>query len=326
MVLRLDDVATNSYPEGQVACLDWAITNKVKFNVGIVASTWPETCLSDPNSDPACNDPVMLKMNKAYTDGYVRGTHAQEPLIEILSHSCAHVPWGEHFYKADFNEFQANDLQCSSSIVRKAFPNATIRGFIPPETLADGVTVTEMLKNDLDIISAQAQLTCNDPDYSTGPCENDHGASGDGPWACIPQDDVYFTADRGPRMANGMFSAPGGSANSRFDDCDSGHTVKDTLGAGPDADCGCADPPDRLCAIIPDAIENARKSNGLLWTVVMMHPFTKFKTEAGEDQSYAEWLDEFLVESRKLEDYDIRFINFQDLVELRAAASGVVTV
>lgn len=267
----------------------------------------------------------MQRLNKAYTDGHVRG-NSDHPIIEILSHSCQHFDWGQKFYDADFATWQATDLECSAAAVKSAFPKASIRGFIPPETLSDAVTVTEMLKNGLDIISAQAQLICEDPDYSTGPCENNHGGPDDNPWACIPPDDVYFTADRGPQMANGMWSTPGGSANSRFDTVEQGHTPKDTLGAGPDADCGCADPPDKLCAIIPDAIENARKSNGLLWSVVMMHPTTTFTKEDGTPQSYADWLDEFLDEARKVEEYDLRFINFQDLIELRAAAMDSVTV
>lgn len=325
MVLRLDDVSTGSVQEEQVACMDWAINNNVKFNVGVIAGTWPTTCLADPTSDARCNDAVMQRLNKAYTDGHVRG-NGDNAVIEILSHSCGHYEWGQHFYDADFPTWQAADLSCSATAVKAAFPEASIRGFIPPETLSDAVTVTEMLKNGLDIISAQAQLVCEDPDYSTGPCENNHGAPGDNPWACIPPDDTYFTPDRGPQMANGMFSAPGGSANSRFDMVEEGHTVKDTIGAGPDADCGCSDPPDKLCAIIPDAIENARKSNGLLWSVVMMHPTTTFAKEDGTAQSYADWLDEFLVEARKVEDYDLRFINFQDLVELRSAAMDTITV
>ena len=66
------------------------------------------------------------------------------------------------------------------------------------------------------------------------------------------------------------------------------------------------------------ALNNAKKSNGVLWTVLMMHPQTVFRCHS----SYVEWLDDFRAECGELEDYEVRFIHFQDLVALSATAAA----
>merc|ERR1712079_862688 len=55
-----------------------------------------------------------------------------------------------------------------------------------------------------------------------------------------------------------------------------------------------------------------KKSNGIRWAVLMMHPQNKFP----EDESYTEWLDGFHKLAQQQTKYDIRYIHFQDLVNL----------
>ena len=51
---------------------------------------------------------------------------------------------------------------------------------------------------------------------------------------------------------------------------------------------------------------------------LMMHPQTVFRCHS----SYVEWLDDFRAECGELEDYEVRFIHFQDLVALSATAAA----
>merc|ERR1712232_539922 len=90
-----------------------------------------------------------------------------------------------------------------------------------------------------------------------------------------------------------------------------GVSVDQTIGVG---DCGCVvEGTSVRCSIIGSAKNNAYASNGLHWTVLMMHPQTGFGA-----QSYTDWLDEFLQKMNALTDYSPHFINFQDLARITA--------
>lgn len=213
----------------------------------------------------------------------------------------------------------------STTALRTAYPDARIRTFVPPRNLANTDTLNAMLATGLSIISSEGTLGChpwNGPppryNYMYAPCQTLDAA---GP-LCIPPNDTYATragfqpilpADAILPKLEPLYSTPTGAANSKFNDVTTGLSVNDTLGVGA---CGCVG---EVCPIISAAKNNAVKSNGLLWTVLMMHPQTKFRCSA----CYVEWLDEFLFEARALEEYNVHFINFQDLVELRSPSITV---
>ena len=77
--------------------------------------------------------------------------------------------------------------------------------------------------------------------------------------------------------------------------------------------CGC-DMQRGVCPIVPSAEANAKKSGGLHWTVLMMHPQTSFPGNV----TYVQWLDGLVAQAAQLEQWDVRFVNFQDLVALKA--------
>merc|ERR1712031_121691 len=104
-----------------------------------------------------------------------------------------------------------------------------------------------------------------------------------------------------------------------------GITVDETIGVN---DCGCNTDTTGAntkvsCSLVSSAKNNAAKSHGLHWTVLMMHPSTNFTAVSG--QSYTEWLDEFYEKLQALEDYSVHFINFQDLARLQAPGSEAHT-
>merc|ERR1712046_169822 len=86
-------------------------------------------------------------------------------------------------------------------------------------------------------------------------------------------------------------------------------------------DCACNSEAGKVWfSVVSSAKNNAAKSNGLHWAVLMMHPNTRFP-----GQSYREWLDEFYEKLQALEDYSVHFINFQDLARLQAPGSEAHT-
>lgn len=327
----MDDISAGSVQEEQASVINWAIDNNVKFNFGVIASSWPLDCATNPDNE-LCNDIAVKALNDAYNNGHVRGNSAN-PIIEISNHAFGHEEWSNQWEsfevpKATFEEWQTNDMKQSQDALTQAFPEASIRTFIAPTCRATAGTLDAMLAVGLDIISAQGQLGCDeDPgvaphyNYMYAPCE--HEADGTLHADCVPPGDVYCTSEGFQALPNNAFSAPGGSCNSNLNTVENGLSVTETLGVGK---CGCNG--DESCPIIPSAIQNARKSNGLHWTVVMMHPQTEF-----EGQNYLQWLQELKSTVDALEEYEIRFINFQDLISLtspeapeEAVVTTVVTV
>jgi len=304
----MDDISRGTYPKEQADAINWAVENKVAFSFGIVTSDWPSNCIARPESS-GCEVASAQAVHKAYNDGHILGT-SDDAFLEICGHSFDHENWSAQYKNKGFAE---RDFAQSGPFLRKAFPKATIRTFIPPETVADAKTLDAMLKHNFDIVSAQGQLACNEPEghspdynYWFAPCSD-----GSGPGECVPPNDIYFTEEGMQKMKNGIISLPTGSANSNVENPDIGVTVDSAIDDG----CGCED---ARCPLISSARENARKSNGLWWTVLMMHPQTKF-----QGQSYKDWLDEFLVKIRGLQDYNVHFVTFQGLAKLQSPHSSL---
>jgi len=140
---------------------------------------------------------------------------------------------------------------------------------------------------------------------------------GDARSDCTPFNDTWATAEGFAKLEEqDAWSVPVSSANSMFPQEREGISVDDAIGIG---DCGCKtaskDGSRQICSIIGAAIRNAEKSNGLHWTSFMMHPQTVFNST---NQSYIEWLDDFYAKITALEDWEVRFINFQDVPALKA--------
>ena len=67
VVLRMDDTQHSWMAEEQKAVLEWAIENKVKYNVGVIAGPlkgegkpWPTTCAADSQIHRLAYAPILL--------------------------------------------------------------------------------------------------------------------------------------------------------------------------------------------------------------------------------------------------------------------------
>lgn len=329
VVLRMDDIAPGWLQETQASVINWAIENKVKFNFGVITSDWPVDCEQKPG-DEGCQDEAVKALQDAYSNGHVVG-NSDDPIIEISNHAWGHDEWSDQWSdwetpKDSFDAWQMKDMQKSSAVLRQAFPKAAVEVFIAPTCRATAGTLTAMKAVNMTMISAQGQLGC-DPDsgsvynYEYAPCENQK-PNGTIVAECVPPGDIYYTAEGLQALSDGGFSVPGGSANSNLDDVSKGLSVMHTLGIDESGHLQCGCNGDESCPIISSAQENSRKSGGLWWTVVMMHPETKFPLF----QTYVKWLDELLAKSQELDDYEIHFINFQDLLILKSPDASAVTV
>lgn len=314
VVLRMDDISIGYVSQQQADAINWSVNNNVKFNFGIISGDpvpWPTTCIDNPQ-DQWCDDLAVQAMTEAYNSGRVLGNvpGSEQQVIEIFDHAWSHDTWPDQFWGDNFTSWMQEDMSKSTTRLRAAFPDAHIRTLVPPENLAAADVTAAMKANGLDIISTQGTLGCHSPagspphyNYLYAPCEHDDSVD------CVPDGDVYVTAD-GWQLVNDVYSTPTGAANSLFGGGGDGITPEAAIGEGT---CGCEND---ICSMISAAENNADKSNGLRWTVLMMHPQTEFSGVGSA--SYADWLDAFLVKCRESTTYDIRFLNFQDLVQLRS--------
>lgn len=320
VVLRMDDVNNEEgYDEDQqVEIFEWAQKHNVKMNIGIIAGPngegdpWPTTCATNPGADH-CDHKAVRAVYKAYGAGNVRGAaNADSAIFEIFNHAWAHDNWPT--WDADDRDKKMHqDLKKSQDALSAAYPNATITTFVPPQNVADLACVKAAEANGLTILSSQGTITCNGYqrgppryNYAYAPCQPNH--EGETEWYCIPPNDTYVSPDgRFQKISAGILSLPDGASNSLVSDDNKGMTPAETIGVGA---CGCDGD---KCSIISAAKNNAAKSNGLHWTVVMMHPFTKFN---GGDLTYTQWLDAFVGAAGDLKDYTMHFVHFQDLANM----------
>jgi len=359
VVLRMDDIQYGWNTETQASVVDWALAKRVKINLGIISGpdvndvAWPTTCATSPTAKD-CDDPVVRSVFTAYAAGQVRGAGADSPnvTLEIFNHAWDHNGWPDAT-DAD----RAADMAKSVGALRAAFPAASIQTFVPPQNIADASTLAAVAASDMSIISSMGTLACQaappNPgvsprwNYMYAPCQGvssawsepadlllprrpggDRSSGGDDPWFCIPPNDTYADIDGFkmlPEDGGKVHSVPTGSANTPMQYVTTGLEVTAVLGAGA---CGCAN---TTCAVVPSAVNNAAKSNGLHWTVMMMHPQTVFcqhgpstgnpgvcPPSSGAKMEYVEWLDAFVAAAAALDGYDVRFVHFQDLVAMKA--------
>jgi len=318
--MRMDDISPVDHAQVQADVIGWFSENKVKFNFGVIVGSdptdkwspyWPRTCAQNPG-DLYCDDIAVRRVQKAYDDGDILGT-SQHAVLEMGNHAWDHNNWARQL------EVQEEDFQKSQNALKQLFPKATVRYFAAPENIANAETMGKMKAQGLDILSAAATRGCGGGDdpaaawYLTSPCQYGGKAT------CKPAGDIWATTD-GFAKVDGVWPAPAGSANSDWaGGGQGGITVDEALGVG---DCGCltSGKKDSLkvwCSVVASAKNNAAKSNGLHWTVHMMHPETVFPN----GQSYTHWLDEFHQKAMALDEYEVHFINFQDLVKLSAPGS-----
>lgn len=322
----MDDISVGELEQTQADVLDWFAKNKVPFNFHVITSSedgpWPSNCKSDPTSSQFCSSPIVQKVQEAYDAGQIVGT-SNDAWLSLGCHAHDHDHWPQYTNGENAgSDWQHNDMSTSMGILRGAYPNADIRSFAAPANAANNVTVHAALEQGLDIVTTQATVTCvngasPDPagppgyNYGFGPCGNsaDWHDMSTYAWDCIPPEDTYYTPE-GMQKANGVYSLPCSSANSDFQTVEEGLSVEETIGVG---SCGCTG---NTCPMIGNAKTMADKSNGLHWTVLIMHPQT-----AWTSQTWTEWLDEFLQKARALEEYDVQFLTMQQMTQLRAAHS-----
>lgn len=318
--MRIDDICVGDDSEPiQAAIIDWFADHQIPFNFHIITSTWdadhpwPSDC-SDPSA-MWCDSPVVQSIQKHYDAGRIVGKDGSG-FLSLGCHASNHNEWPAHITGQNTDlDWQENDIAQSMNVLNAAYPSASIRAFAAPGNMANNATVATLRNHGLDLVTTQGTMECNTEhgqapgwNYGAGPCGNSNGGSPPYHWDCIPPDDVYFTSE-GIQKANGVYSLPCGSANSNFETVEIGLTPEVTIGVGT---CGC-DIAKEECSMIASAEENARKSNGLHWTVLIMHPQTTFG-----DQNYTQWLDDFLPATQALEEYDVRFVTFEQMTHLRA--------
>lgn len=333
LVMRMDDVNPIDHADAQTEVMDWFGENNLKYNFGIIVGAapndpypvyWPTTC-SDSPTDTYCDSSIVQAVNTAYSNGKVVGT-GEGAIFEIGSHGFDHEGWGEEWAgfvpKSDWASWQEKDLEKSTSALKTLYPDASIKYFAAPTNMASADTLVSMKKHGLEILSAAATVACGTwagatPYYLTPPCAVQDGGAIEP--TCEPEGDVWATSSGFARVQD-IVSAPAGSANTNWaGGGQQGITADETIGLD---DCGCVTDTSSgstqvRCSVVSSAKNNAAKSNGLHWTVLMMHPSTVFPG----GQSYSAWLDEFHEKLQALEDYDVQFINFQDLAQLHAPSA-----
>lgn len=319
----MDDISVGEVEAEQAEIIDWFSMKRVPFNFHVITSTadgpWPDTCKEDSKSSDFCNRKSVQAVQRAYDAGHILGT-SNDSFMQLGCHAHEHELWGNHIYGENTGaDWQENDLGTSMQILRTAYPNASIRAFAAPGNAANNATVRACRRHGLDIVTTQATMSCNPErgvapgwNYGMGPCGNVDQNWINPHFDCIPPADTYYTTD-GIQKANGIYSLPCGSANSNFENVDTGLSVDATIGVG---SCGCKN---NVCPMIASAVENARKSNGLHWTVLITHPQTKFV-----NQSWTDWLEEFLQKITALEEYKVIFVTLEDMLQLKASI-GVST-
>lgn len=326
--MRIDDICVGDDSEPiQAAIIDWFADHQIPFNFHIITSSWdadhpwPSDC-SDPSA-MWCDSPVVQSIQKHYDAGRIVGT-SDSGFLSLGCHASNHNEWPAHIAGQNTDlDWQENDIAQSMAVLNAAYPAASIRAFAAPGNMANNATVATLRDHGLDLVTTQGTMSCNTDhgtapgwNYGMGPCGNSHGGEPPYHWDCIPPDDVYFTTE-GIQKANGVYSLPCGSANSNFETVEIGLSPEVTIGVGT---CGC-DIVKEECSMIASAVENARKSNGLHWTVLIMHPQTAFG-----DKNYTEWLNEFLPATQALDEYDVRFVTFEQMTHLQAPQAETLIV
>eukprot|EP01052_Picozoa_sp_SAG31_P051024 SAG31_NODE_11921_length_986_cov_0.641488_1_plen_274_part_10 len=218
-------------------------------------------------SEGKCQACTVAAVNAAYHNGHVRGTDSPGGVLELFNHAYNHNGWPEKYVNSTW---QLEDMQRSMQSLHEAYPQASIRTFVPPRNMANERTTDVMHQTGLKIMSSMGTMICGSEcnqlsaacplyNYDFVPCQDeDRGpqqscetADGrgwpDGPYpCCVPPDDQYVRPS-GFQMLPGteqIFSTPTACANSDLADVVQGWEVNKTLGAG----MNCSENPNSIVA------------------------------------------------------------------------------
>lgn len=334
VVARLDSVAPRREvdPRSRSEVIDWFVNNKEKLNVGVMTGglpAWPTNCATTKKKKGPCFDETVKTLHDAYANKYVLGTGG-ERLIEICNNGHDTPSWLGQWDaftpKESFHDWLEEDLSKSQQVLKEVFPQASIMTLAVPQNMADEGALAKSKAHGLEIVSTQAMMTCENPnwepgaplyDYSMPPCQVKK--SGITTTQCLPEEDVWVTED-GFQKVNGILSVPVSSANAHIPKAREGVSTVDALGENK---CECSASGDQLtCSIIAAAKNNARKSNQLHWTVMLLDPETDFGSCCSHN-NYTKWLDDFYAEANALKDFNVKFVNFQDVPNLRPPPASI---
>lgn len=306
-----------------------------KLNLGVMTGgsvdDWPTNCETTKKQKGPCFDDTVVLLREAYAQGLVIGTGG-ERLLEICNNGYDTPSWLDQWDtfspKETFQDWLEEDLTKSMSILKNAFPQASIMTLAVPANMADGGTLEKAKAHGLDIISTQSLMNCQNDvweagppryDYSVPPCDVSTSL-GPAP-QCLPEEDVWVTSN-GFERVNGVLSVPVSAANALLPKTSTGISTTATIGLG---DCECQSsqkPGDKTaqltCSIVAAAKNNARKSNGLHWVTMLMDAQTDFSDCCGHN-NYSKWLDDFYAAADALDEFNVKFIHFQDVPNLRPA-------
>jgi len=337
VIARLDNVAIKqeSDPRSAAEVMYWFLKKKVKLNMGIITgggvAEWPTACATSPTARN-CDDPAVKAVYDAHANKFVLGTGG-DGILEICNNGHDTYTWVQQWDtfnpKETFSDWLTADLDKSTGILTQSFPGASIRTLAVPQNLADKDTLTKAKAHGMDIVSTEATMACPSPqwtpgppmyDYSIAPCEVG-GLNATTP-VCLPENDVWVTSEGIQTVANDIYSVPMGSSNSHIPMDLEGVSVADAIGM---VGCGCTliESGQLTCSLISSAVNNARKSHGLHWAGLLLHPRTDFSNSSGHN-NYTQWLDEFYAQAATLKDYHVKFVNFQDIQNLRPPAMSEV--
>lgn len=338
VVVRLDTVAIRQEvdPRSSSEVIDWFLNNKEKLNLGMMTGggvqEWPTNCATTKKKKGPCFDETVKTLRKAYADGYVLGTGG-ERLLEICNNGHDTYSWLDQWDafvpKETFHDWLDEDLSQSQKILKESFPDASIMTLAVPQNMADEGALAKAKAHGLDIVSTEAMMNCVNPnwepgapmyDYSIAPCQV--GKGGQTLPQCVPEEDVWVTED-GFQKVGGILSVPVSSANAHIPKAREGISTTDALGVGK-CECTSSTSPGSkqaqlTCSLVAAAKNNARKSNELHWTVMLLDPQTDFSGCCNHN-NYTKWLDDFYMEAKALAEFNVKFINFQDIPNLRPPA------
>jgi len=337
VVVRLDNVAIKQEVEHRDAAevINWFLQRKEKLNLGMITGgsvhEWPTDCSSSLSATTekkkydACTDDETVKMvNKAYRDKTIVGS-AGERLLEMCVTGHDAYSWHEHWDvfspKENFADWLEGDLTKSISVLNQAYPDAIIQTLAVPQNLADEGTLATAKAHNLDIVSAESTMNCENPNWAPGPPLYDYSVApcqvtkaGVLTPQCLPADDVWVT-EEGFQRVGGVLSVPMGSSNAHIPQSKEGLTVDDTIGLDK-CECSASSGNQLTCSIVSSAKNNARKSGNLHWTGLLLNPQTNFQSSCGHN-NYTRWLDDFYDEVSGLTEFNVKFVHYQDIPNLR---------
>ena len=122
--MRFDDIQYGWLEDVQKGVVDWAVTNKVKMNFGIISGpngdgiVWPTNCANNPQ-EQGCDNVAVKAINDVYQAGKIKGKGSEGAILEIFNHAYNHTQWPDMKDGA-----RHKDLEASSQALSKASSSA----------------------------------------------------------------------------------------------------------------------------------------------------------------------------------------------------------